>query len=162
MATTDPPAWSPRTIRLICLAGCDLSGDSKPASPLADDEYGTRMDSLACGPVVSGTVACRLGGWDCGRMVDTRSRGYLLAARWMLWCGIVLFVLGLAGVAGSHSDGAMSFECEPTCRRVESGLWNIVGTAGALSAVTGLVLLVAAFLMVMLRRPRSEGERAKR
>lgn len=91
-------------------------------------------------------------------MVDTHSRAYLYAARWMVWCGILLFVLGLAGVAGSHSDGAMSWECEPTCRRVESGLWTTVGMAGALSAVAGLVLLVAAFLMVMLRRPRSELE----
>ncbi|MFD5871631.1 hypothetical protein [Streptomyces sp. NPDC060322] len=91
-------------------------------------------------------------------MVDTHSRAYLLAARRMVWCGILLFVLGLAGVAYSHSDGAMSWECEPTCRRVESGLWNTVGMAGALSAVTGLVLLVAAFLMVMLRRPRPELE----
>lgn len=104
-----------------------------------------------------GTVACRPGGWDSGRMVDTHSRGYLLAARWMVRCGIPFFVLGLAGVAGAHSDGAMSWTCESTCRRVESGLWNSVGTAGALSTVTGVVLLVAAFLMVMLRRPRSEG-----
>ncbi|TXS43728.1 hypothetical protein EAO72_11335 [Streptomyces sp. or43] len=108
------------------------------------------------------TVACRLVGWDSGRMADTHSRGYLLAARWMVWCGILLFVLGLAGLAGSHSDGAMSWACEPTCRRVRSGLWNSVGTAGALSTVTGVALLVAAFLMVMLRRPRSEGESAGR
>ncbi|WP_393053892.1 hypothetical protein [Streptomyces sp. LN549] len=91
-------------------------------------------------------------------MVDTHSRGYLLAARRMVWCGILLFVLGLVGVAGSQSDGAMSWECESTCRRVESGLWNTVEMAGALSAGTGVVLLVAAFLMVMLRRPRSESE----
>ncbi|WEH38669.1 hypothetical protein [Streptomyces sp. AM 2-1-1] len=91
-------------------------------------------------------------------MVDAHSPGYLLAARRMVWCGLLLFVLGLAGLAGSRSDGAISWECEPACRRVESGLWNTVGTAGALSAVTGVVLVAAAFLMIMLRRPRSESE----
>ncbi|WP_405718197.1 hypothetical protein [Streptomyces sp. NBC_00046] len=91
-------------------------------------------------------------------MVDTHSRGYLLAARRMVWCGILLFVLGLAAIAGSHSDGAISWECDPTCRRTESELWNAVELVGVVSAGLGSVLLVAAFLMVMLRRPRSEPE----
>lgn len=91
-------------------------------------------------------------------MVDTHSRRYLLAARWMVWCGILLLALGLAGIASSQSDGAMSWECEPTCRRVENSLWTTVELAGALGAGAGAVLLVAAFLMVMLRRPRSEAE----
>ncbi|MCX4852142.1 hypothetical protein [Streptomyces sp. NBC_00893] len=89
-------------------------------------------------------------------MIDTHSRGYLLAARRMVWCGILLLVLGLAAIAAAASDGAISWECDPTCRRVESGLWNTVELGGAVSAGTGSVLLVAGFLMVMLRRPRPE------
>ncbi|MFI5739163.1 hypothetical protein ACIA9I_12410 [Streptomyces anulatus] len=91
-------------------------------------------------------------------MVDTHSRRYLLAARTMAWSGILLLAAGLAGIASSQSDGAMSWECEPTCRRAESDLWTTVELAGALGAGAGAALLAAAFLMVMLRRPRSEAE----
>lgn len=85
-------------------------------------------------------------------MVDTHSRGYEAAARWMFWSGIALFLLGLATLGVARADGAQTWECAPGCRLVESTAWETARTVGAGGAALGALLWAAAILMVLRRR----------
>lgn len=97
-------------------------------------------------------------------MVDTRSRRYEAAARWMFWSGIVLLLLGLAALVAARADGARPWVCDPDCRPAESTAWEIVRTLGAAGAGLGALLVAVAVLMATLRRPlapaRSSGPAA--
>ncbi|QDY77372.1 hypothetical protein [Streptomyces qinzhouensis] len=88
-------------------------------------------------------------------MVDTHSRGYLLLVRRMFWSGIVLFGLGLAAGWSERRHSANSWECDPTCRLTTSTGWEAVEIASLTAMVLGPALAVTAFLMIMLRRPRT-------
>lgn len=93
--------------------------------------------------------------WDRGAMVDTHSRRYLLLVRRMFWCGVLFFGLGLAIGWSARSHHATSWDCDPTCRSSTSTAWETVADAALVSILLGTALAVAAFLMIMLRRPRS-------
>ncbi|WP_371621535.1 hypothetical protein OG245_00445 [Streptomyces sp. NBC_01116] len=93
--------------------------------------------------------------WDRGAMVDTHSRRYLLLVRRMFWCGVLFFGLGLAAGWSARSHHATSWDCDPTCRSSTSTAWETVADAALVSILLGTALAVAAFLMIMLRRPRS-------
>lgn len=88
-------------------------------------------------------------------MVDTHSRGYVLAARRMFWSGIWLFGLGMA-VAWIADGRLITWECESTvCRRTISATWETIQIGALTTLVLGIALTVAGFLMVKLRRPRT-------
>ncbi|MER5986662.1 hypothetical protein [Streptomyces sp. NPDC001787] len=97
-------------------------------------------------------------------MVDTHSRGYLLAARRMFWSGAALFGLGLAAGWSATGHWATSWNCDPTCRPETSTMWHVIDITARTAVVLGTALAVSAFLMIMLRRPRprpgSSGPRA--
>lgn len=93
--------------------------------------------------------------WDRGVMVDTHARRYLLLARRMFWCGVLFFALGLTAGWSARSHRATSWDCDPTCRPSTSTTWEAVADAALMSIVLGTALAVTAFLMIMLRRPRS-------
>ncbi|MEV5675739.1 hypothetical protein AB0L68_06545 [Streptomyces sp. NPDC052164] len=88
-------------------------------------------------------------------MVDTHSRGYLLAARRMFWSGILLLLLGLVSTWAVTRHSANSWECDPSCRLSTSTTWEAAEWVGAAFALLGCVLAVASFLMIMWRRPRT-------
>ncbi len=86
-------------------------------------------------------------------MVDTRSRRYEAAARWMFWSGVALLLLGLAALAVARTGGSRSWVCDPGCRLTESAAWEIAGTLGAVGAALGSLLCAVVVLMATLRRP---------
>ncbi|MCX4967449.1 hypothetical protein OHA98_22345 [Streptomyces sp. NBC_00654] len=91
-------------------------------------------------------------------MVDTHSRGYLLAARRMFWSGVSLFGLGLAAGWSATGRWATSWDCDPTCRPGTSTTWHVIEFTALAVIVLGTALAVSAFLMIMLRRPRPRPE----
>lgn len=95
------------------------------------------------------------GAWDRGVMVDTHSRRYLLLVRRMFWAGVLFFGLGLAASWSARRHRATSWDCDPTCRPSTSTTWEAIADTALVSIVFGPVLAVTAFLMIMLRRPRS-------
>ncbi|MDQ0988288.1 hypothetical protein [Streptomyces sp. V2I9] len=88
-------------------------------------------------------------------MVDTHARRYLLVVRRMFWAGILFFGLGLAAGWSARSHRATSWDCDPTCRPSPDATWDAIADTALVSVVLGTALAVAAFLMIMLRRPRS-------
>ncbi|MFE0421442.1 hypothetical protein [Streptomyces sp. NPDC058953] len=88
-------------------------------------------------------------------MVDTHSRGYLLTVRRMFWSGVLLFGLGLAAGWSERRHSASAWECDPTCRPATSTTWEVIEIAALTALVLGPLLAVSAFLMIMLRRPRT-------
>ncbi|MCX4681095.1 hypothetical protein OG413_38475 [Streptomyces sp. NBC_01433] len=89
-------------------------------------------------------------------MVDTYSRGYVLAARRMFCSGILLFLLGLASLWAVTRHSANSWECDPACRLSTSTTWEVAEWAGGALAVLGCMLAVASFLMIRWRGPRTQ------
>ncbi|CAM5480684.1 hypothetical protein SAVIM338S_03278 [Streptomyces avidinii] len=86
-------------------------------------------------------------------MVDTRSRRYEAAARWMFWSGIALFLLGLSALAAARTGGSGSWVCDPGCRPAQGTARAVTRTLGAVGAGLGAVLWAVAVLMATLRRP---------
>lgn len=112
--------------------------------------------------MVAFTVLPRTSGaWDRGVMVDTHSRRYLLLVRRMFWCGVLFFGFGLAAGWSARSHRATSWDCDPACRPSTSTTWGAVADAALVSIVLGTALAVAAFLMIMLRRPHSLPDKDK-
>ncbi|WP_327118896.1 hypothetical protein OG206_22550 [Streptomyces sp. NBC_01341] len=89
-------------------------------------------------------------------MVDTHSRRYLLVVRRMFWAGVLLLGFGLAAGWSARRHRATSWDCDPTCRPATGATWRTVSDAALVSVVLGTALATAAFLMIMLRSPRSE------
>ncbi|WP_328719491.1 hypothetical protein OHT52_08325 [Streptomyces sp. NBC_00247] len=89
-------------------------------------------------------------------MVDTHSRRYLLVVRRIFWAGVLLFGLGLTAGWSAKGHRATAWECDPVCRPATSATWRAVSDTAMVSVVLGTALAVAAFLMIMLRRPRAE------
>ncbi|MCX5399654.1 hypothetical protein [Streptomyces sp. NBC_00102] len=88
-------------------------------------------------------------------MVDTHARRYLLVVRRMFWAGVLLLGLGLAVGWAAKGHRASAWECDPTCRPATSTTWRAVSDGAMVSVVLGATLAAAAFLMIMLRRPRA-------
>ncbi len=75
--------------------------------------------------------------------------------RRMFWTGVVLLGLGLAAGWSVRRHRAIAWDCDPTCRPVAGSTWRTISDAATVSIALGAVLAAAAFLMIMLRRPRA-------
>ncbi|MFF7361502.1 hypothetical protein [Streptomyces sp. NPDC008125] len=74
----------------------------------------------------------------------------------MFWTGVLLLGLGLAAGWSARRHRAIAWECDPMCRPATSATWRAISDAATVSVALGAVLAAAAFLMIMLRRPRTE------